>query len=368
MGGDQWSGGGIGTDCRRPITSSFLVGIGILINLPIAIIAIIGGLILVPESRDSKASHPDLLGSLLSIVGIGLLLWAIIEAPVQGWTTTLVIGTGLGGLAILGSFIFWEFKSKHPMLKLAIFSNRSFSGAIFSVSLVMFGLFGVLFVLTQYLQFDLGYTALQTGIRVIPAAGAIILIAPLSSILERKIGTKFIIAAGLLIVALGLYEISGVTVLTTYSGVLAGMIMLGVGAGLVIPAATAAVMGALPTRHIGIGSATNGAFLQIGGALGVAVIGSLLFTQYLQKMTSNIAVYHLPNGVEKVILGSIGGALSVAGHLGGEVGLLLTALAKQAFINGMDQGLFVGAIVALAGALIAFFVLPKKKLEKKTKK
>jgi len=213
---------------------------------------------------------------------------------------------------------------------------------------------------TSQLQFELGYTALQAGVRVLPAAGAIALVAPLSTILVRAVGTKLTTAAGLAIIAGGLWQISGATVATTYPGTLPGMIMLGVGAGLVIPSGTASVMGSLPREHTGVGSATNGAVLQIGGALGVAVIGSLLSTRYQDNVTAVLAAYHVPPTILSTILGSLGGALAVAAHIGPVLGGALDRLARSAFISGMDLGLTVGAAVALAGCLLALAVLPSR--------
>ncbi len=209
-------------------------------------------------------------------------------------------------------------------------------------------------------MFQLGYTALQAGVRVLPAAGAIALVAPLSTVLVRAVGTKLTAAAGLAIIAGGLWQISGATVATTYLGTLPGMIMLGVGAGLVIPSGTASVMGSLPREHTGIGSATNGAVLQIGGALGVAVIGSLLSTRYQDNVTAVLAAYHVPPTVLSTILGSLGGALGVAAHVGPVLGAALERLARSAFISGMDLGLTVGAGVALAGCLLALVALPSR--------
>jgi EmrB/QacA subfamily drug resistance transporter len=360
-----WAGtSGVGV-ALGPIIGGLLLahfwwGSVFLINVPIAALGLLCAVRLVPDSRNPAAAAPDLPGGLLSIAGLGLVLWSLIEAPVHGWSSALVIGTGLGGLAVLAMFAAWERVSSHPMLNLEFFRRRQLSAAISSVGLATFGLFGALFVLTQYLQFDLGYTALQAGVRVLPAAGAIALVAPLSALLVRAAGTKLTAAAGLLIVAVGLWQISGATVTTTYTGTLAGMILLGVGAGLVLPTGTASVMGSLPREHTGIGSATNGAFLQIGGALGVAVIGSLLATRYQDHVTAALVPYHVPQNVLTTIIGSLGGALAVAGHVGGILGAGLAYLARTAFVSGMDLGLTVGAGVAMVGCLLALAVLPSR--------
>src|ERR1035441_5484021 len=261
--------------------------------------------------------------AVLSITGLGLLLWSIIEAPLRGWSSAPVLSAGLAGLAVLAVFIVWERTTSHPMLRPRLFRSRRFSAAISSAALVMFGLFGALFIMTQFLQFDLGYTPLQAGVRILPAAGALAVIAPLSSALVRLAGTKLAVAAGLLCIAAGLWQTSGMSVTSTYTDIVPGMILLGLGAGLVIPAATESVMGSLPRGDTGVGSATNGALMQVGGALGVAVIGSLLSTRYQDRLTTSMAGYHVPHAVSTTILGSLGGALGVAAHLGGTLGALL---------------------------------------------
>jgi EmrB/QacA subfamily drug resistance transporter len=331
-----------------------------LINVPIAALALALAIPLVPNSRNPAAGRPDLLGGLLSVAGLGLVLWAIIDAPVHGWLSPTVIGSGFGGLAVLAGFIAWEGHAANPMLRLGFFRSRRFSVAVVSASMVMFGLFGALFVLTQFLQFDLGYSALQTGIRVLPAAGAIVIVAPLSGLLDRAIGRRLVVAAGLLVVAGGLWQISGATAATTYTGTLAGIVLLGVGAALVIPAVTGAVMGALPSEHVGVGAATNSAFLQVGGALGVAVLGSQLSTRFQAQMTAALASLHVPAGIESTILGSVGGALGVAGREGGLIGQVLGDWARSAFVSGMDLAFLTGAVVAAVAAAIALAELPSR--------
>ncbi len=336
----------------------FAWGSVFLINVPIAAVGFALALALVPDSKNPAAERPDVLGSLLSIAGIGLVLWAIIEAPLHGWSSALVLATGSAGLLVLVAFVVWERRCAHPMLKLDFFAERGFSGAVVAVAVTMFGLVGALFVLTQFLQFELGYTPLEAGVRMLPAAGAIALVAPLSSQLVHRFGVKLTITAGMLLVAGGLWQIAGATTATGYSGVVVGMALLGLGAGLVIPSATASVMGTLPGEHTGVGAATNGTFLQTGGALGVAVIGSLLSTRYQHDMTGTLAALPIPPGIEATILGSVGAALGVAGQLGGVLGIHLASAAREAFLSGMDLGLRAGAIVGLAGAAVAFAVLP----------
>ncbi|MFE2064308.1 MFS transporter [Streptomyces sp. NPDC059467] len=331
------------------------------VNVPFAVAGLVCATLLVPDSRNPSAPRPDPVGSVLSVIGLGLLLWAVNEAPVRGWTSALVLAAAGGsGLAVLVCFALWERASTHPMLNVDFFRERRFSIATSSDSLAMFGLFGALFVLTQYLQFSLGYSALETGLRVLPVAGLLAVVAPLSPVLVRRAGTKAVVGTGLLAVAFGLWQVSGADVSSTYEDVLAGILLLGLGAGLVVPAALDSLMGTLPQSDTGVGSATNGVSVQMGGALGVAVIGSLLTTRYQDRMGPALAPYRLPHQVSDRVLGSLGRALDLAGRMGGATGLMLSELARSAFVSGMGLGLSVGAAVAASGAVLAFAALPSR--------
>jgi len=342
------------------LLAHFRWGSVFLINVPVAVLALALAVRLVPDSRDPHAGRPDVVGSLLSILGLGLLLWGIIEAPKRGWSAEVTLGAGVAGLAVIGCFIAWERASSHPMLNLHFFSSHRFSAAVVSNGLVMFGLYGALFVLTQFMQFQLGYTPLQAGLRVLPAAAGIALVAPFSSVLVRRFGTKLTVAGGLMLVSGGLWQISGATLASTYADTVAGMVLLGVGAGLVFPAGVGAVMGSLPSEHTGVGSGTNGAFVQVGGALGVALVGSLLATRYENHLGHSLAPYHVPHAIEETLLRSLGAALSVATHLGGVSGAFLSHFARAAFVSGMDLGLTVAAIVVAGAAVFALLALPSR--------
>ncbi len=235
------------------------------------------------------------------------------------------------------------------------------SGAVISQGLAVFGFYGALFLLTQFLQFGLGYSALRAGLCILPAAGALVVAAPLSELIMRRIGIRYTAAAGLAIVAGGFWQISAATASSGYSDIVFGLILAGLGVGLVLPAATESVMGSLPSGETGVGSAINNTFMQVGGALGVAVIGSLLTTRYQDSITAALAPYHVPQAALDAVRGSLGGALAVAARVGGTAGAALAHLAKEAFASGMDLGLVAGALVVLGGALVALFVLPAAK-------
>ena len=340
------------------LLAHFAWGSIFLINVPIALLGIAAGVPFVPNSRNPHALRPDVLGSLLSILGLGLVLWAVIEAPGHGWASAEVLGTGAAGLAALCGFVAWESRTSHPMLRLDFFKHAGFSGAVLSTATMSFGLTGMLFVLTQFLQFQLGYSPLQAGVHMLPAAGAIAVVAPVSAIVVRRLGTKLTVALGLALVAGGLWQIAGATVGTTYSGVVVGAILIGVGAGLVMPAATGSLMGTLPAEHTGVGSATNGSCLNVGGAFGVAVLGSIMATRYQDQLGGGAVARVVPPAARHVILGSLGAALQVANHVGGLIGARLAGAARAAFMSGMSEALTVAAGVVLVGVLAALIVLP----------
>jgi len=359
-GGTSGIGVALGPIIGGLLLARFWWGSIFLINVPIAAAGLLAALWLVPDSRNAHAQAPDLLGAVLSIAGIGMLLWSIIEAPTRGWSSSPVITVGAGGLAVLALFAAWERITTHPLLNLGFFRQRSFSAGLPAVAAVTFGLYGALFVLTQFMQFFLGYTPLQAGIRVLPAAAALVVVAVPSARLVRAIGTKLTMAAGLALIAGGLWQISGATITTTFAGTVLGMVLLGAGAGLAIPTATGSVIGSVPASDTGVASAANTTAIQLGGALGVAIVGSLLDTRYQDKMASALAGQHLPHAVMATVTNSFGGALAVATRVGGASGGLLTHLAKTAFVSGMDLGLVTGCAVAIAGCLLALAWLPAR--------
>jgi len=343
------------------LLSRFWWGSIFLVNVPVVVAGVLGALFLVPDSKNPTAAHPDPVGAALSIVGVGLLLWAIIEGPAMGWTSGAVLGVLAASLVVLSSFVGWEAHSSHPMLKLSLFSNRRFSIAALGETLGTFGLLGALFVQTQFLQFNLGYSPLQAGIRILPVAATLVIVAAFSPFFVRLIGVKITVAAGLASIAGGLWQISAAsTIATTYGQVVPGLLLLGLGAGLLLPTATNSVVGSLPQGDSGIGSASNAVALQVGGALGVAVIGSALATRYQSHLTAALTGHAISFAVRKEILGSLGGALAVARSVGGETGALLARAARGAFMSGAEVAFVVGAIVAIVGAMLMIAWLPSK--------
>jgi EmrB/QacA subfamily drug resistance transporter len=345
------------------LLSHFWWGSVFLINVPVACVGALAALLWIPESRDSRKRPLDLFGAALSTSGLAMLLWSIIEAPLRGWDSTSVLAAGLGALVILGGFVAWERRASHPMLVLEAFGNRRFSIAMTAVALAVFALMGALFVLTQYLQFSLGYSALATGVRILPIAAVLAASALVSTRLDRWLGTKVVVAAGLVIVASGLWQLTTLTSSSGFAQALMGMVLLGLGAGLIIAPATASVMGSLRRERAGVGSATNSTALQVGGALGVAVIGSVLSSRYQSSLTPVLSGRSVPAAAAHAILGSLGGALTVAGMAGGKLGHELASAARVAFIHGMHGSLLVGAIVVALSAMLVLIALPARSRE-----
>ncbi|MGA9371129.1 MAG: MFS transporter [Solirubrobacterales bacterium] len=331
------------------------------VNVPVLIAGGIAAALLLPESKRRDAAPPDPAGAVLSILGLGLVLWAIIEAPARGWTSAAVVAVGAAGLAVVGAFIAWEARCPHPMLRLSFFRSRRFSVAVSAVALGLFALFGAVFILTQFLQFDLGFSPLQAGVRILPTAAVLAAAAPLSTPIVRLVGSKVTAFAGLAAVTAGLWQISDASTLgATYADVLPGMLLLGFGAGLLMPTAADSVLGSLPRAEAGIGSATYVVAIQVGGALGVAVIGSMLSTRYQDRLSGVLEGRHVPPEVLHTITGSLGGALAVSSAVGGATGAALADAARSAFMSGTHVALAAGAIVAAVAALLVLAALPSR--------
>jgi EmrB/QacA subfamily drug resistance transporter len=360
-----WSGTvGVGV-ALGPVVGGWLLahywwGSVFLVNVPIVVCGLALAAMVVPNSRNPASKAPDPVGGALSILGMGLLLWGIIEAPNRAWTSPVVLGAIGAALFVLAGFVAWERRSTHPMLELSFFRSRRFSVAVAAMAFVMFALMGALFVLTQYLQFSLGYTALQTGVRIAPIAAVLLVVAPLSAMVVRAVGTKPVVFAGMALIAVGLAALSQVTARSAYLDVLPDFFMIGLGVGLAFAPCVESVMGSLPREQAGTGSATNSAAEQTGGALGVAVLGSLLSARYQSLLTPVLAHHPLPHSALHLITGSLGGALIVAEQVGGRLGAGLAALARLSFLSGMSLALAAGAAVVGAAAVAVLALLPNR--------
>ena len=332
-----------------------------LINIPVVIGGLIAGRFLIPTSKDPSSPRLDPFGTLMSAAGLFAVLYAIIEGPSRGWSDTTVVAGFVLGLATLVAFVAWELRSDHPILDVRLFGNPRFSGASLAITLVFFALFGSIFFLTQYLQFVLGYGTLTAGLAISPVAIALMVAAPTAPILTRRFGYKTMVAGGLLIVAAGLALLSTASVDSGYPLILVVIVTMGIGMGLAMTPATDSIMGSVPREKAGVGSAVNDTTREVGGALGVAVLGSLLAASYHSSMDGSAALGALPAPAASVAHDSLGGAVQVAGQLGA-AGNAVVADASRAFVDAMGSTVLVAAAVAVVGALVALIWLPSRAL------
>jgi EmrB/QacA subfamily drug resistance transporter len=341
------------------LLSRFWWGSIFLVNIPVVVVGIVGALLVVPESLDHAARRPDPIGAVLAVTGLSLILWAIIEGPTHGWLSRSVLGATLTGAVVITVFVVWEHRSDHPMLPLRFFRARRFTIAVVAVALGVFALLGGLFVQTQYLQFGLGYSPLKAGLCILPIAGVLAAGALTSTVIVSAIGTRLTAAGGLVLIAAGLIQISAVSSVTaSYAQVLPGMLLMGLGAGLLMPSATDSVLSTLTQDDAGVGSATNSTAIQVGGALGVAVVGSVLSSSFQGTLRPALAGHHVPKIAVQTILGSLGGALAVARLAGGALGAGLAHLARVGFAVGSHRALLVAGVVTGAGAILVLAAFP----------
>jgi len=346
-----------------PVTGGFLLehfywGSIFLVNLPIVALALGAGVLIMPTSKDPTAPRLDLIGAGLSIAGLVSLVYAFIEAPTKGWSDSTILGAlGLAAV-LLATFFVWERNSSHPMLDLNFFKNPRFTSASASISILFFAMFGVIFLLTQYFQFVLGYSPLQAGIRLLPLAVTMMVVAPLSARVVERIGTKVVVSTGLLLSGLGVLSFTQFEVTTGYGNIFWRLMLMAVGMGLTMAPATESIMGSLPLAKAGVGSAVNDTTRQVGGALGVAIIGSVLASTYGSKVGDAVAGQQLPAGAANDAKNSLGFALQTASQIGGPAGNALASTARTAFVDGMHQGYLLGAAVLILGAIAALIWLP----------
>ena len=367
-----WAGtAGLG-GALGPLTGGFLVehfywGSVFLVNIPIVVIGLLAGIFLIPTSKDPSAPRLDPIGALLSIIGLALLLFAIIEAPHNGWGSSKTLGYGGFGIALLIGFIVWEAKSDHPMLDVTFFKKARFTAAAGAITLVFFSMFGSLFLLTQYFQFVLGYSPLQTGVRMIPFALVMMVVAPLSSKVVQRLGSKITVACGLGLVTIGLLSMVGLQVDSPYSDIFWRLMLMSAGMGLTMAPATESVMGSLPIFKAGVGSAVNDTTRQVGGALGVAVIGSVLATTYGNQIGDFLSGLGLPlpQAAVESAQNSIGAIKSGLVPKLQEMGLSeqaasVNAEANSAFVSAVHWGVLTAAAATFLGVVMVLLFLPAR--------
>jgi EmrB/QacA subfamily drug resistance transporter len=322
-----------------------------LVNVPFVIGALIAGRWLVPESRDPAAPKLDFGGFALSTTGLTALVWGIIEAPSDGWTDPRILAAFGAAAVLLAAFAAWELHVREPMLDVRLFRNPRFSAASGSITLAFFAMFGSIFFLTQYLQSVLGYSPLEAGLRVLPIAAGLVVAGPTSARLTARFGTKRVVALGLALLAVGLGLVGLYEVDSSFGLIAIAELVLGIGIGTAMAPATESVMGSLPLSKASVGSAVNDATRTTGGALGVAVLGSLLSSGYRGDMDG--ALTGLPAAAAGLARDSLSGALALGDDR-------VAGAAREAFVSGMHTAALVAAGIALAGSVIALVFLPAR--------
>lgn len=322
------------------------------INVPIAAVTVIAIGALVPESKSSHAGRLDALGGVLSISGVAVLIWGIIEGPRYGWTSPTTVAALTLGALIFAAFAAWEIRTPTPLLDVALFRNRRFTGASLSISVGYFAMFGYIFVAVQYLQVVKGYSPLDSGIRTLPFAGALIVITPISVFLARRLGTASTIGIGLVLMAAGMFLTATGDAYSQYTVViLPSMLLLAAGMGLSQTPATEAIMTAVPRDKAGAGSAVNDTTREIGGTLGVAVMGSVQATFYSLTLDGRLTGLGIPEEFRRQGTSSITAGIDLISQAPEAARGLLVAAARESFAHAFIITSIVGGAVAVVGAI-----------------
>ncbi|MFF2726880.1 MFS transporter [Streptomyces sp. NPDC058008] len=311
-----------------------------LVNIPVAVVGLIAVVRLVPESKNAGGDRPDLAGALLSTLGMTAVVYAIISGPEHGWGSGQVLLTAFAGAAVLTGFVLWELHVPHPMLDMRFFRDQRFTGAVAGAVLVAFGMTGSLFLLTQHLQFVLGYGPLEAGLRTAPLALTVVALnlTGLGARLIPRMGTPATIAVGMCLLSAGLGAIALLGG-RGYGGMLLGLVVMGAGIALAMPAMANAIMSAIPPEKAGVGAGVNGTLAEFGNGLGVAVLGAVLNSRFTALVPAAVGAASLP-----AALAAADGAVERA-HL------------RDAFAAGLETSQLVGAVAVLAGGLLAAFLL-----------
>ena len=357
-----WAGvSGIGV-ALGPLLGGFLVehfswGAVFFVNIPICAVALVLGFFFIPTSRDPDNRPLDPIGALLSILTLVALLYAIIQAPEAGWLATSVVVAFFAGLALLGLFAWWESHTDEPMIDVRVFRNARFSAASAVLTLTSFALYGSLYLLTQYFQFVLGYSPLEAGLLAMPVAIGMMAMSPNAPKLVFRWGTKRIVVIGSLVIAGSMALYASNTIMSSFVGGCAVRLLFGIGLGLTSAPATESIMGSLPPSRAGVGSAINDTTRQTGGAIGIAIIGSLFLASYhhFADKTKGLSA-----ASSAALHDSVGAAIDYARSLPAKQGAELIALSREAFVEAMRITYPIAAAFIVFAAFVAWKWLPAR--------
>jgi EmrB/QacA subfamily drug resistance transporter len=364
-------------------TSTFLI------NVPVAAVAIVAALVLVPPSRAEGQGRIDYVGGLLSVVWIGALVYMIIEGPHFGWGTNAIAAAAVAG-AGLALFVARELRHPRPVVDVRRFADRGFAGSNLAVALFFLAVFGAFYYLTQHLQFVLGYSALDTGLRMLPLAGAVFVGSALTGFLTPRVGMKWTVTAGMVGGTAALALLTQVGSGSSYGDLVAPLVVLGLAIGLALSPATDSIMGAFPESELGVGGAVNDTSIELGGSLGIALLGSVLATSYSDHLADATHGTRLPADALATAQDSVGAGYAVAQGIGDQARTLagqaaqatdpqqaarLTGQADQlaegarqmadavgsSFSDAVAHTSLIGALILGAGTVLVAVLLPSRR-------
>ncbi|MFF4274908.1 MFS transporter [Streptomyces sp. NPDC001536] len=364
-------------------TSTFLI------NVPVAALAIVGALVLVPPSKAKDKGRIDYVGGLLSVVWIGSLVYMIIEGPHFGWGVK-AIGAAVVAAAGLLAFVLWELRHPRPLVDVRRFTDRGFAGSNLAVALFFLAVFGAFYYLTQHLQFVLGYSALETGLRMLPLAGAVFVGSALTAFLTPRVGMKWTVTAGMVGGTAALALLTQVDAGSPYGDFVAPLAVLGLAIGLALSPATDAIMGAFPESELGVGGAVNDTSIELGGSLGIAILGSLLATSYSDHLADATGGSKLPAATLDTAQDSVGAGYTVAQGIGEQARQIAAQAAKatdpqqaaqlkaqaeelatgarqmadavgSSFSDAVAHTSLIGAVILGVGTVLVAVLLPERK-------
>ena len=345
------AGGAIGILSAGVLLEYFWWGSVFFVNVPIAVTALVLVAAVVPTSRDTQGHNLDPFGSILSAVGLATLVFALIQGPEYGWTDPLVLGGFVAAVALLTSWVAFERRQEHPMLDPRLFRIPRFGLATLALGTTFAVMFGMFFGLAQYLQFVLGYSPLDAAVRVMPFAVVMIAVSPRGPALAARFGSGRVIGGGMLVTALGCGVMALLTGDSGYGHVVLGVILISSGMALGFPTSTAAIVGSLPLDKAGVASAVNDTTREVGSAVGIALLGSLLSAGYRRGLGN--ALDQAPAEMAEFARDSVGAALVVAQRAPAGVGDHIAATARDAFANGYSLAMTAGtALLALTGTIV----------------
>ncbi len=343
------AGGALGPIVSGALLESFWWGSAFLVNVPVVLAVVAAVTVFSPTSKDPDATPLDPMGALLSLVGLASLVFGIIEGPERGWSHSSVMIAFVVAVVALGAFVAWERRSSHPMLPLTFFRDRRMSVGSGVVTVAFFVMFGLFFLFSFYLQFVRDYSPLSAGLATLPLAVALVAVAPRSAALAARLGSGPVMATGFLFVAGGFGVLSFIGRTTPYLILVVALVLLGIGMSLTAAPATGSIMSSVPHAKAGVGSAVNDTTREVGGALGIAVLGSI--TSAVYRSSVKLDDLRLPPPVREAAEESVGAATFIARELpaGGNV---LAARAGDAFTHAFTVTSRVAVGVTLAAAVV----------------